>query len=93
MLLQVEPRLVRPAGPGDYSPGAGRDVGRGLVLGAADIPACALLPNVRDLVAGDAHLYEFVVPMVPPCNERDRVTMYAQVPALRANARQSRGRS
>lgn len=47
--------------------GAGRHVGRRLVLGPARVPAHCLLPHVRDPVAGrDSHQFEFVVPMVPP---------------------------
>jgi hypothetical protein len=79
LLLQVEPRLVRPAGPGDYF--AEEQVATWGLDAFWRLPTYPRTPYYRTYeapVAGDAHLYEFVVPMVPPSwNEHDTVAMYA----------------
>jgi hypothetical protein len=79
LLLQIEPRLVHPAGPGDYF--AEEQVATWGLESFWGLPAYPRTPYYRTYetcVDAEAHLYEFVVPMVPPSwNERDRVTAYA----------------
>jgi hypothetical protein len=79
LLLQIEPRLVHPAGPGDYF--AQEQVATWGLESFWGLPAYPHTPYYRTYetsVNAEAHLFEFVVPMVPPSwNERDRVTAYA----------------
>jgi hypothetical protein len=79
LLLQIEPRLVHPARPGDYF--AEEQVATWGLDSFWGLPAYPRTPYYRTFetsVDAEAHLYEFVVPMVPPSwNERDRVTSYA----------------
>jgi hypothetical protein len=81
MLLRVTPRLVTPAGPGDYF--ADEQVATWGLSGFWGLPENPRTPYYRTFetpAAPGAHLYEFVVPMVPPTwNERDRVRQYAEV--------------
>jgi hypothetical protein len=67
LLLELRPRLVRPAAPGDYF--AEEQVRTWGVDPFWDLPESPRTPYYRTWqtrVADDAHLYEFVVPMVPP---------------------------
>jgi hypothetical protein len=79
LLLQVEPRLVRPAGPGDYfSEEQVATWGLDSFWGLPVYPRTPYYRTYETAVTADAHLYEFVVPMVPPSwNDRDRVMTYA----------------
>jgi hypothetical protein len=79
LLLQVEPRLVHPTRHGDYF--AEEQVATWGLEAFWGLPVYPRTPYYRTYetsVDADAHLYEFVVPMVPPSwNERDRVMAYA----------------
>lgn len=79
MRLEVVPRLVMPAGPGDYF--AGEQVSTWGLEDFWGLPVYPSTPYYRTFetaVDSDAHLYEFVVPMVPPSwNERETVDRYA----------------
>ncbi|WP_328475098.1 hypothetical protein OHA21_17460 [Actinoplanes sp. NBC_00393] len=79
LLLQVEPRLINPSKAGDYF--AEEQVATWGLESFWGLPAYPRTPYYRTYetaIDADAHLYEFVVPMVPPSwNERDRVTAYA----------------
>jgi hypothetical protein len=79
LLLQVEPRLIYPAKSGDYF--AEEQVatwGLESFWGLQAYPRTPYYRTFETAVDADAHLYEFVVPMVPPSwNVRDRVAAYA----------------
>ncbi|SDT55489.1 hypothetical protein [Actinoplanes derwentensis] len=79
LLLQVEPRLINPAEAGDYF--AEEQVatwGLESFWGLPVYPRTSYYRTYEAAVDADAHLYEFVVPMVPPSwNERPRVIAYA----------------
>ena len=79
LLLQVEPRLIHPSKSGDYF--AEEQVATWGLESFWGLPAYPRTPHYRTYetaVDADAHLYEFVVPMVPPSwNVRDRVAAYA----------------
>lgn len=84
MLLQIEPRLVHPHQPGDYF--AHEQLETWEVDAFWGLPGYTATPYYRtfetrvvdgtepSVTWGDGHLYEFVVPMVPPrWNGRERV--------------------
>jgi hypothetical protein len=79
MLLQVEPRLVTPSGPGDYF--CEEQLNTWSIDGFWGLPEYPATPYYRTYetsVDANSHLYEFVVPMVPPSwNDADRVREYA----------------
>lgn len=79
LLLEVEPRLVSPVSSGDYF--AHEQVaswGVESFSGLPVYPGTAYYRTFETKVAADAHLYEFVVPMVPPTwNEATKVAEYA----------------
>lgn len=81
LLLEVAPQLVRPAEPGDYF--AHEQVatwGLAAFWGLPESPHTPYYRTFETAVGPQAHLYEFVVPMVPPSwNDRNRV---AQCQAL-----------
>jgi hypothetical protein len=79
LLLRVEPRAVYPAGPGDYfSEEQVATWGVNSFWGLPEHPRTPYYRTYETAVDGDAHLFEFVVPMVPPSwNEPKRVTTYA----------------
>lgn len=81
LLLRVTPDLVRPAGPGDYF--ADESVATWGVDGFWGLPPYPRTPYYRTFetpVAADAHLYEFVVPMVPPTwNDPGRTAHYEEL--------------
>ncbi|HEU0100878.1 MAG TPA: hypothetical protein VFR07_00995 [Mycobacteriales bacterium] len=67
LLLSIEPSLTLPSGPGDYFGEEqiatwGVDSFRGL----PEYPRTAYYRTFESAVSDAAHLYEFVVPMVPP---------------------------
>ncbi|MEU3789859.1 hypothetical protein AB0F07_08640 [Streptomyces fructofermentans] len=79
MLLRVEPRLTVPGKEGDYF-GAEQVATWGLdqFWGLPEYPRTPYYRTFETAVDEAAHLYEFVVPMVPPTwNDRDRVEEYA----------------
>jgi hypothetical protein len=75
LLLRIQPRLVTPVLDGDYF--AHEQVDTWGVDGFWGLPEYPRTPYYRTFetaVDQEAHLYEFVVPMVPPSwNDRDRV--------------------
>ncbi|CAL9614703.1 hypothetical protein SUDANB176_05704 [Streptomyces sp. enrichment culture] len=79
VLLRVEPRLIVPGREGDYF--SGEQVATWGLDRFWDLPEHPHTPYYRTFetaVDASAHLYEFVVPMVPPTwNARDRVEEYA----------------
>ncbi|MFF0465625.1 hypothetical protein [Streptomyces mexicanus] len=78
LLLSVEPRLIIPGKEGDYF--SGEQVatwGVDQFWGLPQYPQTPYYRTFETVVDADAHLYEFVVPMVPPTrNERERVKEY-----------------
>jgi hypothetical protein len=80
MLLQTTPQLVTPVAEGDYF--AHEQVATWGIDNFWGLPANPRTPYYRTFetpVTSAAHLYEFVVPMVPPTwNDRDRVRQYSE---------------
>lgn len=78
LLLDVEPRLVVPGKEGDYFSGEQVTTwGIDQFWGLPEYPHTPYYRTFETAVDEDAHLYEFVVPMVPPTwNERERVEEY-----------------
>jgi hypothetical protein len=80
LLLEVMPRLTAPGATGDYF--AEEQVSTwGLTpfWGLPEYPGTPYYRGRKWRVDKSAHLYEFVVPMVPPSwNERDRVSHYVE---------------
>ncbi|WP_405901843.1 hypothetical protein OG696_40895 [Streptomyces sp. NBC_00656] len=78
LLLSVEPRLVAPGREGDYF--SGEQVitwGVDQFWGLPEYPHTPYYRTFETAVHANAHLYEFVVPMVPPTwNDRERVEEY-----------------
>ncbi|XUL94084.1 hypothetical protein ACQ86D_09890 [Streptomyces galilaeus] len=81
MLLRVEPRLVVPGQEGDYF--SGEQVaswGIDQFWGLPEYPQTPYYRTFETAVDASAHLYEFVVPMVPPTwNTRERVEEYVEL--------------
>lgn len=81
LLLSVEPRLVIPGREGDYF--SGEQVaawGINQFWGLPEYPHTPYYRTFETAVDADAHLYEFVVPMVPPTlNDRERVEEYVSL--------------
>ncbi|MGW0903399.1 hypothetical protein [Streptomyces sp. NPDC002853] len=81
MLLRVEPRLVVPGQEGDYF--SGEQVatwGIDQFWGLPEYPHTPYYRTYETAVDASAHLYEFVVPMVPPTwNARERVAEYVEL--------------
>lgn len=79
MLMRIQPRLITPVGDGDYF--ANEQVatwGIDSFWGLPENPHTPYYRTFQTPVRSDAHLYEFVVPMVPPgWNDRHRVHAYA----------------
>ncbi|PVC93884.1 hypothetical protein DBP21_33600 [Streptomyces sp. CS147] len=78
LLLEVEPRLVIPGKEGDYFSGEQVTAwGLDQFWGLPQYPHTPYYRTFETVVDANAHLYEFVVPMVPPTwNERGRVEEY-----------------
>jgi len=80
MLLRVTPRLVTPVAEDDYF--AHEQVatwGMDSFWGLPENPRTPYYRTFETPVSASAHLYEFVVPMVPPTwNDRARVQRHAQ---------------
>ena len=79
MLLQVEPLLVSPSGPGDYFCEDQLETWSiDSFWGLPEYPATPYYRTYETRVEAGSHLFEFVVPMVPPSwNDLDRVREYA----------------
>jgi hypothetical protein len=81
VLLHVEPRLVVPGREDDYF--SGEQVatwGLDQFWGLPEYPHTPYYRTFETAVDASAHLYEFVVPMVPPTwNARERVEEYAEL--------------
>lgn len=79
VLLEVTPRLVRPADADDYfshEQVTTWDINDFWVL--PEYPHTPYYRSFQTVVHADAHLYEFVVPMIPPSwNDQARVAAYA----------------
>lgn len=86
LLLKIAPRLVAPAGSNDYF--THEQVATWGIDGFSGAPESPGTPYYRTFetrIDDDQHLYEFVVPMVPPTwNAPDRVDRYAEVMAAGA---------
>lgn len=80
MLLEVQPEVVRPADPNDYF--ANEQVatwGLDAFWGLPVYPSSSYYRTYATAVDATAHLYEFVVPMVPPAwNDGSRVAGYIE---------------
>ncbi|HEX4430493.1 MAG TPA: hypothetical protein VHZ96_14595 [Frankiaceae bacterium] len=80
LLLTMTPRMASPAGPGDYFAEEqiatwGLDAFWGLPI----YPSTPYYRTFETRVSDDAHLFEFVVPMVPPSwNEATKVALHSQ---------------
>ncbi|MER5202536.1 hypothetical protein [Streptomyces sp. NPDC002825] len=81
MLLRVEPRLVVPGQEGDYFSGEQLATwGLDDFSGLPQYPHTPYYRTFETSVDASAHLYEFVVPMVPPTwNDRKRVEEYVEL--------------
>ncbi|MFD6553222.1 hypothetical protein [Streptomyces sp. NPDC058398] len=81
LLLRVEPRLIVPGQEGDYF--SGEQVatwGLDPFWGLPEYPHTPYYRTFETGIDASAHLYEFVVPMVPPTwNARERVEEYAEL--------------
>lgn len=79
LLLSVVPQLRLPSGPGDYF--AEEQIatwGVDSFWGLPEYPATAYYRTFESPVSAEAHLYEFVVPMLPPAwNNKARVAEHA----------------
>ena len=83
MLLEVSPRLVLPGGPSDYF-GHEQVATWGLdpATGSPEDPGTPYYRTFETPIDAGRHLYEFMVPMVPPAwNDRGRVVEYAATAA------------
>lgn len=80
LLLRVEPRLIMPGKDGDYfSEEQLATWGPDQFWGLPEHPRTPYYRTFETVVDDNAHLYEFVVPMVPPSwNERGRVSEYVE---------------
>jgi hypothetical protein len=79
LLLEVTPQFVEPGSPSDYfSHEQVTTWGVDPVVGSPDDPGTPYYRTFEAPVGKDRHLYEFVVPMVPPAwNDRERVAEYS----------------
>lgn len=80
LLLEVQPRLVRPLEPGDYF--AEEQISTWGVEPFWGLPHYPQTPYYRSYEAAidaDSHLFEFIVPMVPPSwNDREQVLAHGR---------------
>ena len=79
LLLSIRPELVQPLGAGDYFAEEQLETwGIDPFWGLPEYPRTPYYRTFETPVDADAHLYEFVVPMVPPrWNKPDRVSEHA----------------
>ncbi len=80
LLLTVQPRLVAPAQPGDYFAEEQLSTwGVDSFWGLPEYPRTAYYRTFETNVSGEGHLYEFLVPMLPPAwDDRTRVADYVE---------------
>ncbi|MCO4695257.1 hypothetical protein LRR80_01307 [Streptomyces sp. RO-S4] len=80
LLLRVVPRLVTPGQEGDYfSDEQVATWGPDQFWGLPEHPRTPYYRTFETVVNDEAHLYEFVVPMVPPLwNDQERVVEYVE---------------
>ena len=78
VLLEVQPELILPAAPGDYfSVEQVATWGVEPFWGLPEYPRTPYYRTFQTAVDAEAHLFEFVVPMVPPTwNDPTRVDFY-----------------
>jgi hypothetical protein len=83
LLLEVTPRLVEPGDPFDYFTHEQVTTwGVDPATGSPDDPGTPYYRTFETSVGKDRHLYEFVVPMVPPAwNDSQRVAGYSAATA------------
>ncbi|PSS43792.1 hypothetical protein C6401_10260 [Arthrobacter woluwensis] len=81
LLLEVRPELVKPGDQRDYFTHEQVETwGIDNFWGLPEDPRSFYYRTFETSVGDDAHLYEFVVPMVPPTwNDRGRVAQYGQI--------------
>ncbi|WP_129666132.1 hypothetical protein [Phytoactinopolyspora endophytica] len=81
LLLEVTPSLVQPRSPFDYFTHEQVTTwGIDPAVGAPEDPGTSYYRTFETPVASNSHLYEFLVPMVPPTwNDAERVDQYADV--------------
>ena len=81
LLLRIEPRLVAPAQEGDYFSNEQMVTwGPDQFWGLPEHPRTHYYRTFETVIDDTAHLYEFVVPMVPPLwNDQDRVAEYVEL--------------
>jgi hypothetical protein len=80
MLVQIEPRLVWPRAAGDYfTEDQVETWGIDAFWGLPEYPRTPYYRTFETRVDDEAHMFEFVVPMVPPTwNDRARVARHAK---------------
>lgn len=80
LLLELRPRLVRPSDPDDYfSREQVETRGIDAFWGLPEYPRTPYYRTFETPVDAEAHLYEFVVPMVPPSwNDVAQVAVFAE---------------
>lgn len=78
LLIDVPPQLVEPGTPSDYfSHEQVATWGVDPVTGSPENPATPYYRTFETPVGPEQHLYEFIVPMVPPAwNDKERVAEY-----------------
>lgn len=78
MLLQIRPRLIQPGRPGDYfSEEQVATWGLSAFWGLPEYPQTPYYRSWETAVDAHRHMFEFVVPMVPPSwNDEDKVRDY-----------------
>jgi hypothetical protein len=78
MLLQIRPRLIQPRQPGDYfSDEQVATWGLSAFWGLPEYPQTPYYRTWETAIDAGQHLFEFVVPMVPPSwNDQDKVGEY-----------------
>lgn len=82
LLIDVTPQLVTPGGASDYfSHEQVATWGVDPVVGSPENPATPYYRTFETAIGPNQHLYEFVVPMVPPAwNDEERVAKYSEDP-------------
>lgn len=86
MLLQIQPRLIAPGGSGDYfSEEQVSTWGVNNFWGLPEHPQVPYYRSWQTAVNDDAHMYEFIVPMVPT-TYNDQNIVAAQAQRLHASA-------
>lgn len=81
LLLEIQPQLRLPSGPGDYFAEEQLSTwGLDPFWGLPQYPRTAYYRTYESPITAQAHLYEFVVPMLPPAwNDRATVAHHASL--------------